>query len=378
MTLDLAREFPLDPELSYLNHAAIGVWPRRAADAVKAFAEENATLGAANWLAWFEIEKRIRQRFADLVNASSANDIALLKNTSEALSVVARGLPWRSGDNVVLAAQEFPSNRMPWQSLGEFGVEARVVDIASEPDPEAALIAATDARTRVLTTSSVHYGDGLRMDLARLGEHCRANGIRFCVDAIQSLGALPLDARACQADYVMADGHKWLLGPEAVTVFYTRPEIRDELRLNQFGWRMVEHPFEMEGDVNAPSSSARRFEAGSVNTLGIVAQEASLSLLQEVGIEQAAGKVLAHRDYLADGLGAIPGVELVSRNEPERRSGIVTFRVRGADTAALSRHLFHHRVICARRGGGIRLAPHFYTPRPALDRALEVIGDFAG
>lgn len=375
--LDLEREFPLDPDLSYLNHAAIGVWPRRTASAVKDFADENARQGAANWLNWYELEQRIRQRYAKLLNAPSADDIALLKNTSEALSVVARGLPWEPGDNVVFAAQEFPSNRMPWQSLESFGVEARSVDVAGAEDPEAALIDATDRRTRVLTTSSVQYGDGLRMDLERLGDHCRSNGIRFCVDAIQSLGALPFDVHACHADYVMADGHKWLLGPEGVTVFYSRAEIRDELRLNQFGWRMVERPFEMEGDVEAPSATARRFEAGSVNTLGIVAQEASLSLLQEVGMERVAEQVLANRDYLAEGLADIEGVRMLSRNEPHRRSGIVTFRVEEADVQELTRHLFRNRVICARRGGGIRLAPHFYTPRAALERSLQMISDFS-
>lgn len=371
--MNLAEEFPLEAGLCYLNHAAIGVWPQRTAAAVGAFAEENMRRGAAGWPDWARREQRLRERMAVLVNAPSADDIALLKNTSEALSVVAWGLPWRHGDNVVFARQEFPSNRFAWESLARIGVEPRAVDLTDTEDPEAALMRAADERTRLLSVSSVQYGDGLRMDLQRLGEFCRERDIRFCVDAIQSLGALPFDCRACYADFVMADGHKWLLGPEGVALFYCRAELREELALYQYGWRMVDEPFNFDREDWAPSPIAHRFEPGSPNTLGIYAQEASLSLLQEVGIERVAEAVLENAAHLAQGLAAIAGVTVISDRRPGRTSGIVVFNPENADVSETYRALMTNGVVCARRGAGIRLSPHFYTPRERLDQALEVI-----
>ena len=235
-----SSEFPLRPDLIYLNHAAVGPWPKRCADAVQGFAEENVMTGALHYPRWNATEKQLKSRLATLLNAPAVDDIALLKNTSEALSVVAYGLDWQPGDNVVISDQEFPSNRIVWESLAARSVQTRRVDLRSARTPEDALIQNMDARTRVLTISSVQYASGLRMDLARLGRHCRAHGALFCIDAIQSLGALRFDVQDIQADFVAADAHKWLLAPEGIAVFYCRAELRERIRLHQYGWHMVE------------------------------------------------------------------------------------------------------------------------------------------
>ena len=216
----IRREFPLRDDVHYLNHAAVSPWPRRTADAVCRFARENAEQGSLEYATWLRVESDLREQLRRLLNASSADDIALLKNTSEALSVVAHGVDWRDGDNVVISDQEFPSNRIVWESLAGHGVRVREVDLAAGPDPEQALIGACDQRTRLLAISSVQYGTGLRTDLERLGQRCREREILFCVDAIQSLGTLPMDVKRNHADFVMADGHKWMLGPEGLAVFY--------------------------------------------------------------------------------------------------------------------------------------------------------------
>lgn len=376
MTIDLDQEFPLDQGLCYLNHAAVGPWPRRAADAVKAFADENAREGASHYPRWQARAKRLRERLADLVGADGPDDIALLKNTSEALSVVAWGQDWREGDNVVLARQEFPSNRMVWEALERLGVAVRLADLGDPAGPEAALMAQVDDRTRLLTVSSVQYGDGLRMDLPRLGAFCRDRGIRFCVDAIQGLGALPFDAAGCHADYVVADGHKWMLGPEGLAVFWCRPALREELRLYQHGWLMIDNPFDFDQPDWKPSATARRFEPGSPNSLGIFALEASLSVLQDYGIERVAESLLGETAWLADRLQALDGIRVLSDPSDERRSGIMTFAPERGDIGSLFRHLLDNRVICARRGGGIRLSPHFYTPRERLERCVGLVDDW--
>lgn len=166
-------EFPLDPGLIYLNHAAVSPWPRRTAEAVQRFAEKNMRQGARDYPRWMATETLLREQCRALLNASSADDIALLKNTSAALSVVAHGLAWDAGDNVVIADQEFPSNRIVWESLRDQGIEVRRADLTHGTSPEQALAARFDARTRLLSVSSVQYASGLRLDLEWLGARCR-------------------------------------------------------------------------------------------------------------------------------------------------------------------------------------------------------------
>lgn len=372
---DFSGEFPLDPDLIYLNHAAVSPWPRRTAEAVQRFAEENLHQGGRHYPRWLEREVHFREQCRSLLNAPSADDIALLKNTSEALSVVAHGLAWRAGDNVVVSDQEFPSNRIVWQSLQDQGVETRCVDLSRGATPEQALHDCMDDRTRLLSISSVQYADGLRLDLAWLGALCRARGVLLCIDAIQSLGALPLDVQACDADFVMADGHKWLLGPEGCAVFYVRAGVRDRLRLRQYGWHMVEHHLDFSRHDWQAAASARRFECGSPNMLGIHALSASLGLLAEVGMETVATRVLENSTYLMEALGALPGVEILTPRQPGRYAGIVNFSHRHVDAADLHSRLLARNVVCAQRGGGVRFSPHFHTSLAQLAAAVATVAD---
>lgn len=372
---NFSGEFPLDPDLIYLNHAAVSPWPRRTAEAVKRFAEENLHQGGRDYPRWLETETRLREQCRSLLNAPSADDIALLKNTSEALSVVAHGLTWRAGDNVVISDQEFPSNRIVWQSLQDQGVETRCVDLSRGASPEQALDACMDDHTRLLAISSVQYASGLRLDLAQLGARCRARGVLFCIDAIQSLGALPLDVQACGADFAMADGHKWLLGPEGCAVFYVRAEAGDRLRLRQYGWHMVEHPLDFSRHDWQAAASARRFECGSPNMLGIHALSASLALLAEVGMETVAVRVLENSAWLMEALSQLPGIEILTPRQPGRYAGIVSFRHRRIDAADLHPHLLVRNVVCAQRGGGVRFSPHFYTTEAQLAAAVTAVAE---
>lgn len=366
-------EFPQDPDLIYLNHAAVSPWPRRTCLAVQQFAQENMVSGASRYPDWQRKENQLRERLSRLLNAESPASIALQKNTSEALSVIAYGLDWKPGDNVVLAEQEFPSNRIVWQSLRRLGVEARLVKLADFESPETALIDAMDQNTRLLTTSSVHYANGLRMDLQRLGDACRQRETLFCIDAIQSLGAFELDVRALGADFVVADGHKWLLGPEGLAVFYCRPERLNDLTLHQYGWHMVEHAGNYDQTGWQPSRDARRFECGSPNMLGIYALEASLALIEETGVQNISDSISRNVSYLIENIINMQNIEVRSPILPERRAGIFTFRVKNLDPGRLHQHLVNNKLICAQRGGGIRLSPHFYNTTDQLKQALEIL-----
>lgn len=369
--------FPQKKGLIYLNHAAVAPWPSLTAEAVKHFAEENVTVGAWHYPQWLATEKTLREIARRLINAPSEEDIALVKNTSEGLSIVASGLDWQTGDNIVTSNEEFPSNRIPWEALAHQGVELRQADLAAEATPEDSLLAQVDKRTRLLTISSVQYASGLKINLERLGQFCRQQDILFCVDAIQSLGALRFDCQAIHADFVVADGHKWMLGPEGIGLFYCPPKAREQLRLHQFGWHMVEAVGDYDREDWRIARSARRFECGSLNMIGIVALKESLSLLlEEVGIDRIEQAVLANTAYLAQKIQAEPKLELLSSQFPERYSGITTFKRRETDLPALHRYLMEQGVVCAQRGNGIRFSPHFYISREQLDHALALVLDF--
>ena len=352
--------------------AAVAPWPRRAAAAVARFAEENARTGARDYPDWMKLEQRLRQRLKRLLNAPSVGDIALVKNTSEALSFVAFGLDWRPGDRIVISDEEFPSNRIVWEALRPRGVEVIEVNLAGD-DPEAALLAACDARTRLLAVSTVQYASGRRLDLPRLGEGCRQAGVLLCLDAIQQLGALPFDVQASGCAFAMADGHKWMLGPEGLGVFYCRADLREQLTLHEFGWHMVEHLGDYDRRDWQPARDARRFECGSPNMLGAVALEASLSLLQDVGMDSVARQLEEKVEHLYRGLAALPGAQLHSPADPQRRAGILTFSLDGHANTALFEQLKANQVVCAQRGGGIRFSPHFYTPEQVLEETLEIL-----
>ncbi|MBI1731262.1 MAG: aminotransferase class V-fold PLP-dependent enzyme [Gammaproteobacteria bacterium] len=368
----IAEEFPQDPALIYMNHAGVGPWPRRTARAVQAFAEENVRSGARNYAARMRKEQELKDQLRRFINAPAAEDIALVASTSAALSMVACGIDWKWGDNVVGPAEEFPSNRIPWQAQRKWGVAYRAVPLIGA-DPEADLLAACDRQTRVLAASSVQFGTGLSLDIGRLGAACRKRGILFCVDAIQSLGALPLDVQAAHVDFAMADAHKWLLGPEGIALFYCRAEVRPQLELRQFGWHMVEAMGDFDANEWRPAGTARRFECGSPNMTGVYGLSASLDLLFEAGSDEITRRVLKNSSYLIEKLKVIPGSFLLTPDSESRRAGIVTVRLDGQDHEKLRQDLALAGVICAHRAGGLRFSPHFYNRESQIDNVLEIL-----
>nr|VFK38122.1 MAG: Selenocysteine lyase/Cysteine desulfurase [Candidatus Kentron sp. TC] len=384
------NEFSLDNGRIYLNHAAQSPWPRRMLAVIERLSRE-MNMGIPRHREWLAVEQRLRKRLQQLIGAPSSEDIALLKNTSEGLSIVAHGIGWRAGDNIVITDQEFPSNRIVWQSLASQGVEVREAPIsagatpsdddAPEETPEAIIEHTCDEHTRMIAVSSVQYATGLRMDSGRIGRFCRQKDILFCVDAIQSLGALSMDVQSIDADFLVAGGHKWMLGPEGIAVFYCRRELRDRLILRQHGWHMVEDYLNFDNKAWRSADSARRFECGSPNTLGIHALDASLSWLLEVGMDRVSQGILRNTAYLLQAIAEneklSPLFPAMVSDNPNRRSGIVTFHAPGMATRELFRELTASGIICAPRGGGIRFSPHFYTPMAHLESAMERVGDLA-
>jgi selenocysteine lyase/cysteine desulfurase len=262
---------------------------------------------------------------------------------------------------------------LPWESLAGQGVEFRQADFTSAETPEDALFALVDSNTRLLTISSIQFASGLRMDLQRIGEFCKQRDILFCIDAIQSLGAVQFDVQAYHADFVMADGHKWMFGPEGLGVFYTSPEARDKLKLTQYGWHMMKDTHNYENKPWEIHPTARRFEFGSPNILSIHALSASLSLLLETGMAIVEALVFEKSDYIKAAVAKNDQLSLLSQQQNLLKSGIVTFKHQTINNDALYKHLQKNGVVCALRGGGIRFSAHFYNTFEEIDRAFAII-----
>lgn len=373
----MQNAFNLDPELIYVNHAAVAPWPVRTVEAVKKFADENGYVGSRHYEQWLKTEQTLKQSLATLINAASADEIALLKNTSEGLSIIAKGLDWKAGDNIVISNQEFPSNFIVWDALRSQGVELRIADINNTENPEQAIIEQMDEHTRLLSISAVQYACGLRMDLVKLGQACKSHSSLYCVDAIQQIGAIEFDTQLIDADFVIADGHKWMLGPEGLAMFYCKQSSMEKLSLQQFGWHMVEDLSDFSAMQNwQAAKSARRFECGSQNMLTAHALNASISLLLDYGMPSIEKDVLDNVQSFISLFQSIPSVNILSPQNINRHAGIFTFNKSDVNSQDLYQHLVSKGTVCAPRGGGIRFSPHFYNQPQQFEQLASWVEDY--
>ena len=377
-TLDLLRlrdeEFPVTRECVYLNHAGVGPLSRRAATRMAMMAETVSRSGDRLWPDRMEEADRVRGLAARLLGARESHEVAFVENTSTALSLVAEGLDWQPGDNVVGAALEFPSNVYPWMGLASRGVEYRQVEErGGRIDPDE-ILARLDSRTRMLALSWVQYASGFRSDLARLGRACRERGILFVVDVIQGLGALPLDVEADFVDVAAASAHKWLLGPEGIALLYVSDRVVERLRPARAGWRSMRDPFQWTAYDLTWNQGARRFESGTLNAYGIVALGGSLEVLLKVGAEEIEPRVLALADLAARGLEGL-GFSVVSSRRRGETSGIVTAVPPGRNAQDLIKPLDQRGIVVAARAGRLRIAPHFYNTADEIERCLGELAE---
>jgi len=377
LTTQYADQFPVNNQCMYLNHAAVAPWPKCTSEAVQIFAEENLQTGAQGYLTWLKKEQNLRSKLAKLVGSADQDCIALVKNTSEALSIVAYGLDWQAGDIILISDDEFPSNRIVWESLGQkFGVVIKQVHISAE-DPEAEILAAINSNTekpKLISISAVQYASGIKLDLALLGKACNSNDVLFCVDAIQAVGAMPFKCDEWHIDFAMADGHKWMLGPEGLGFFFVKQNHIENLNLYQYGWHMIEGAGDFSIKQWQPANNAKRFECGSPNMLAGYALEASTDLLLQVGLDNVAEAIEENHAYLLNKLQGL-GAEILSPLDPSIRAGILTFRFASIDSAELYQKLMANDVVCANRGGGVRFSPHFHTTIESMDKAILIVTD---
>lgn len=363
-------QFPVTKSLVYMNHAAVSPLSRRVRDAMVGLLDEVHQRGAENWQQWVRAYDATRRSLAQLLNADQG-EIALTKNTSEGVSTFANGLEWRPGDEIVSIEGEFPSNYYAWKALEKRGVVLRLVRPEQGRVSLDSIANAMKACTRVVAVSFVDYLSGFRLDLEKLGQACAAQGCLLFVDAIQGLGAFPVDVKAAQIAGLAADGHKWLLGPEGAGVLYVNRQVMDRITPTEVGWWGVRYWADFTKRELSWRDDARRYECGTLNTVGIYGLGAAVDFLLEVGIPNVAERVLDLTDRLRRGL-LERGHSVSGPQSREGASGIVSFVPRQGTAQGLLESFLAHRVQVAARCGMVRVSPHFYNTEAEIDQVLEL------
>ncbi|MGB7325190.1 MAG: aminotransferase class V-fold PLP-dependent enzyme [Rubripirellula sp.] len=377
------EQMPITGQWTYFDHAAVAPLSGPAAKAIDRWANQALRQGDTVWPQWSAGLGRLRDASAELLNCD-LDEICLVPNTTTGINIVAEGFPWRSGDNVILPDGEFPSNLFPWMNQQSKGVEVRVV-----PRRAAAngcgevhvddLIDAIDESTKIIAVSWVGYSSGFRLDIDDLVRRAHEKGVLVFLDAIQGLGMFPLDLAQTRVDFLAADGHKWLLGPEGAGVAMIRRQHLDLLRCTNVGWGSVKNP----ANFNAPTfdlrDDATRFEPGSANMVGGAALAASMEIFLQIrrvhGTDAIQNRVVGLVESLDQQLRSL-GVTTELPELAHQRSGILNFSVPGIDASAFRERGLEKNVVTSCRGTGVRASVHAYNNEDDLARLVEVARSF--
>jgi selenocysteine lyase/cysteine desulfurase len=344
----------------FLNHAGVSPLNTRAVEAMNALNQHVLQLPFTECLPFVgEIVTDFKRRVATLINARSTDEVVMMPNTASGINTAAVSLPFRTGDNVLVIDGDYPANIYPWMNQAYRGVLTKMVPSHNGGVNLDLLAARIDHRTRAIAISSVQFATGFRNDIVAVGKLCRERGLYFVVDGIQSIGALPMDVQAANIDILCCGSQKWLLGPMGAGFLYIRKELLDKLQPGAYVGAASVVDWMNFLDYNlTPLPTADRFMLGSPNFLGTAGLLASIALIQEVGIEHVAQRIIALTDVVIGDLQE-RGYRFSAGTTPEHRSGIVIVEVDQPE--AVSKRLAQAGIVAVPRGKGIRIAPHFYN-----------------
>ena len=372
---EIRGNFPVTKELIYFDHAAVAPIHKKTSQALNNYIEYFMKYGIRDYKIWAEKAQSIREKAADFIGAQS-EEIAFIKNTSAGISIIANGVKFNNGDNVIIPDMEFPANVYPWMNLNRIGVETRFLKNRDGKIDLNDLDSLINKNTRLVSASWVEFSNGFRNDINGISKLCAEKSekfgrkIYFCLDAIQGLGALKLDLRQIDIDFAVADGHKWFLALEGAGILYCNKKVIDEIHPSSVGWKSVTNPLDFTNIHFDLQPSANKFEEGSLNIAGILSLGASLDLLNEYGIQNIEKRVLGLTKY-AEKLLLSKNIEIISPLEEKYRSGILSFKVNEIDKTFLK--LLANKVQLSKRGDALRISPHFYNTEEEIERFAELI-----
>jgi selenocysteine lyase/cysteine desulfurase len=364
----LRSQFPVTRQV-FLDHAGVSASSSPAYQALQECSSDILHNGSSRVGYWFDRANQTRHAIGRLINAQPTS-IALVANTTTAIGLVAEGFPWKSGDNLVLPSDEYPSNVYPWMNLADRGVEIRWVPPRGNRLDLDDIHHAIDSKTRLIAVSWVSYASGYRIDLSKLVELARSARVMTCVDVIQGLGALPLDVAQTPVDFVTCGSHKWLLGFQGAGFLYVRPDLLNYLHPRMVGAHSVVDPFNYGNIDFTLNPDAGRWEGGTLNLPGLAAWGASIDLLLKLGPAAVANRIRHLTDLLVE---QAKTAELTVFSDRDHWSGIVSLATGDRDPKELMIKCRSAGVIVNYRGGRLRVSPHCYNNEADLERFIEVV-----
>ncbi len=372
----LRAAFPVAASWIYFNHAAVCPLAQPVADAVRAFLDECLHNGSTGWKQWEEQKTRVRSQAARLLGCTAA-EVALSTSTSQGLINVAEGLALSPGDEIVVIQDDFPANQIPWYRQERRGARIVVVPRQNGRVELSAILDRVTPATRLVAVPFVLYDSGQRLDLVALGQALADHPALFCVDAIQGLGAFPLDMTAAHIDVLSADSHKWMLGMEGIGLFACRTEHLDKLDSPLTSWLSMAEPFAPFRPGKPLRPDAARFEYAALPTMEIFGLGACLELLLDTGIETMAQAILGLTDRLSAGLTEQGWAVSSPRERPDERSGIVLATPPAGsplgDVDTVVARLESRGVSVVSRAGAVRFSPHAWNTLDEVERVLELL-----
>ena len=370
---DIRKAFPIKKRMVYLNNASIGPLSNPVIASINAFLEDVRDNGRSHYPDWCEtVDNEVKNRIGKLIGADKS-EIAFIKNTTEGILIVANGLNWQPGDNVIVADIEYPSNVYCWMDLQRRGVDIRWIKTRNGRFTATDIAPLIDGRTRLLSLSAVQFINGFRADLDGIGAMCRKKNVLLNIDAIQHLGALRLKVCDTEIDFLSAGGHKWLLGPIGTGIFYCRRESLERLHPANIGYHSVFNKSEDDIDYDLTlKPDAGRFEEALVNFPGIWGLDTAVRILLDLGLDSVEAHILKLTELACEGLRS-KGYDIISSMNAGERSGILCFRHPHISSDRICMRLQEADIHLAIRGDALRISPSYYNEEGEIETMLETL-----
>jgi selenocysteine lyase/cysteine desulfurase len=355
----------------YFNHASTGPLPTAAVKAIEKLAKRYSEQGSIEWEEYEQLSNGTRELAAKMVNATS-DEICFVQNTSQGIILAIGSIPWEKGDNIILMKDAFPTNLYPYLFLLP-EVEKRYVtssELLSDPN---CILKQIDNKTKAVALDWVNFLNGIRIDLAFIGQICQDRGIYFIIDGMQGLGAVTLDLKKIHVDFFSSAAPKWLLGPHGIGILYVKRETLGRLKPFNLGWLSAD--WVDFYDIFTPKplkTSAARFEEGTKNYLGIVGLQECLKLFHEIGMNNVESQIFHITDYFLSKINDLR-FDIITPKAREKRAGIISFRRKDKDSMELFMKLKQKKIVCSLRENYIRISPHFYNTTEELDQLIKII-----
>lgn len=371
---EVRRLFPhLQTDQIYFNHAAIGPWSTLVLDRINEYAKQRCGAKIENYPSFIKWNSNAKEKLGKLLG-TTPDRLAWVDNVSNGLNILAQGLDWTPGDQIILNDIEFPSNIYPFLNLQRQGVEIDLIKsrngIVDFEDIEKVIT----PKTKLVSISLVQFLSGYRADVGSIGEFCRQREIIFCVDAIQGVGVVQIDVGKSKIDFLCGGTQKWLMSSQGLSYIFLTEELQDRLVQKNVGWTSVENSWNLLDYDLTLKPGADRFQNGTTNALGVAIFDSMLDLFLEFGMENVENRILENTNYFLEGLSHIDLPPILKDVDKKRLAGIVTFKHERAKE--IYNELEKRKIYAAVREGMVRFAPHFYNTIEEIEQVVKQLENF--